>query len=134
LCVAQGQVKIAFITGAGDKIETLLSGLSLQFTTFGGDTATWATQAAPFLSNLTAMKQFDIIFFDCAAAKSSTGEIDLGSNGATIRQNLTSYVAQGGSIYASDWALVFPYYAKVGAFDFLMNGGAPVTQPLQTNL
>ncbi len=134
LCVSQGTVKIAVVTGSGDKIETLLDGLSLTYTTIAGDSASWATTAAPFLTDLTQMKQYDIIFFDCAAAHvSSSGSIDLGSHGNQIHQNLQDYVAQGGSVYASDWALVFAYYADPGAIDFLTNGGGAIVTPLPTN-
>jgi hypothetical protein len=132
LCVAQGAVKIAVVTGAGDKIETLLSNLSLQYTLYQGSGTGWASSGEPFLLSLDAMKAFDIIFFDCAAAKSGSGTIDLGSQGNQIHQNLLDYVAQGGSVYASDWALVFPYYAAPGSLDFLMNGGGAVSTPFST--
>jgi hypothetical protein len=133
LCVAQGAVKIAVITAAGDKIESLLMSLSLQYTLFAGDGTSWASTASPFLSDLTQMKQYDIIFFDCAAAHvSSSGAIDLGTHSAQISQNLAAYVAQGGSIYASDWALVFPLLASPGSFDFLLNGGGAPPLPLPT--
>jgi hypothetical protein len=78
------------------------------------------------------MKTYDIIFFDCAAAKASNSIIDLGSQGGQIHQNLKDYVAQGGSVYASDWALVFPYYAAPGALEFLTNGGQAVSTPFAT--
>jgi hypothetical protein len=133
LCVSQGTVKIAVISGSGDKIENLLSGLSLQYTLINGASSSWSTTAGAFLLDLNQMKQYDIIFFDCAAAhNSSAGTIDLGSQGAQIHQNLNAYVMQGGSVYASDWALVFPYYAAPGAMDFATNSGAQVTTPMAT--
>ena len=42
-------------------------------------------------------------------------------------------VAQGGSLYASDWALLFSVYADPGALDFLLNGCGTVANPQTTN-
>ncbi len=132
LCVAQRAVKIAVITGSGDKIEDLLTQLNLQYTTIGGDSATWASQAEPFLSNLTQMKQYDLIFIDCAAARGAGATIDFGTNAATIESNLHQYVQQGGSIYASDWALLFALYAAPGGFSFQTASPSAIVSPLDT--
>ncbi len=132
LCVAQRQVKIAVVTGAGDKIEDLLTQLNLQYTTIGGDSATWASQAEPFLSNLNQMKQYDLIFFDCAAARGAGATIDFGTNAAQIENNLHAYVQQGGSIYASDWALLFVLYAAPGGFSFMTQSPSALIAPMDT--
>ncbi len=130
LCVAQKAVKIAVVTGAGDKIEDLLTSLNLQFTLFGGDSSTWTSQAEPFLSDLNQMKQYDLIFVDCAAAKKSGTTIDLGSNAALIGQNLHNYVLGGGSVYASDWALIFTLAASPSNFTYATANGAAIGNPL----
>lgn len=130
LCVAQRTVRIAVVTGSGDKIEDLLGALNLQYTLFGGDSSTWTTQAEPFLSNLTQMKQYDLIFVDCAAAKSSGTTIDLGAGAATIEANLAAYVQQGGSVYSSDWALLFTLAAAPSAVRYATQGGGPIANPL----
>ncbi len=134
LCVEQKAVRIAVVTGAGDKIEDLLTSLRLQFTLFGGDTSTWTSEAEPFLSNLTELQKYDLVFIDCAAAKSSGTTIDLGPNSARIKQNLRAYVQAGGSIYSSDWALVFSVAAAPSDIGFLTQGNAPVNNPFNANV
>lgn len=125
LCVAQKQTKIAVVTGAGDRIEDLLTGLSLKFDTFAGDATNWPTTAAPFLSDLQRLKAYDLVFIDCAAAKESgSSTINLGPDATAIQTALHDYVAQGGSLYSSDWALLFPALAFPGKMRFHLNGGA----------
>lgn len=130
LCVAQRTVRIAVVTGAGDKIEDLLTALNLQFTLFGGDSSTWTTQAGPFLSDLAQMKQYDLIFVDCAAAKAGGTTIDLGTSAAAIESNLAAYVRQGGSVYSSDWALLFTLAAAPSAVSYATQGGGAISNPL----
>jgi len=134
LCVAQRTVRIAVVTGSGDKIEDLLGSLNLQYTLIGGDSSTWTTQAEPFLSNLTQMKQYDLIFIDCAAAKSSGTTIDLGASAATIESNLAAYVRQGGSVYSSDWGLLFTLAASPTAVSYATQGGAAISNPLDARV
>ena len=134
LCVAQKTVRIAVVTGAGDRIEDLLTSLRLQFTVFRGDSSTWTTEAEPFLSDLNALKQYDLVFIDCAAAKSSGTTIDLGPNAARIQQNLLAYVQQGGSVYGSDWALIFSLAAAPTGITFATSGGAAVASPFNATV
>lgn len=131
LCVAQKTVRIAVVTGFGDKIEDLLTNLGLTFTLYDGKSG-YATGAAPFLADLAQLKKYDIIFFDCAAARSNNS-IDLGAKASTIQQNLKAYVEGGGSIYASDWALLFAVAANPGGFEFATLSGAGIKNPLSTN-
>jgi hypothetical protein len=131
LCVAQKAVRIAVVTGSGDKIENLLDLLHLQYTRYGGDSSTWTTQAEPFLADLTQMKQYDLIFVDCAAAHTSS-TIDLGSSHAAISANLHQYVLAGGSVYASDWALLFALEAAPSALVYPTNNGQVLGNPLDT--
>ena len=129
LCFRKDELKLAVLTGGGDKIETLLTSLNLSFTTFGAATAAeFAAQGEPFLSDLSKMKAFDVIFIDCAAARAN-GNIDLGRNSAAIVSNLKAFVQQGGSLYASDWAFVFLDLSWAAQFDFLLRTGGPVTSP-----
>jgi hypothetical protein len=130
LCVAQKAVRIAVVTGAGDKIENLLDTLKLTYTLYGGDSSTWTSQAAPFLADLNEMKKYDLIFVDCAAAKTSGTTIDLGTESSTIEANLHAYVLQGGSVYSSDWALLFTLAASPSSFNYATQSGSGVTNPL----
>lgn len=132
LCVAQKTVRIAVVTGPGDQIENLLQTLQLQFTTYAADSASYASSAKPFLLNLQQMEQYDLIFIDCGAAHTN-GQDDFGSSASQIEQNLAAYVANGGSLYASDWALLFALYAHPGSLDFLTRTGSAVTDPLYTH-
>jgi hypothetical protein len=132
LCVQQKAVKIAVVTGSGDKIESLLDTLQLQYTLIAGDGTNWAAHADPFFADLTQMKQYDLIFIDCAAAHSSSGSIDFGSNAATIESNLNAYIKGGGSLYASDWALLFPLYAAPGSFSFVTASPQALIDPMPT--
>jgi hypothetical protein len=132
LCVAQKAAKIAVITGMGDKIETLLTSLTLQYDIFDGTTSGWTGSGAVFLSDLTKMKTYDLIFIDCAAGKTTGLAIDLGPNAATITANLTAYAAAGGSFYTSDWALVFPALSFPTDMQFVLNGATSVTNPFAT--
>ena len=134
LCVAQKTVRIAVVTGAGDKIEDLLTSLRLQFTLFRGDSSTWTTEAEPFLADLNALKQYDLVFIDCAAAKSSGTTIDLGPNAARIQSNLRAYVQQGGSVYGSDWALLFSLAASPSGLNFATTGGAVIASPFNASV
>ena len=134
LCVAQKTVRIAVVTGSGDKIEDLLTSLRLQFTLFRGDSSMWTTEAEPFLADLNALKQYDLVFIDCAAAKSSGNTIDLGPNAARIQANLRAYVQQGGSVYGSDWALLFSIAAAPTTINFATSGGAAINSPFDATV
>jgi hypothetical protein len=134
LCVAQKAVRIAVVTGSGDKIEDLLTALRLQFTLFGGDSSTWTSQAGPFLADLAQLKQYDLIFINCAAAKKGGSTIDLGAHATRVSQNLHDYVLQGGSVYTSDWGLLFAAAASPGSFTFSTRGGAAVSNPFDTSV
>jgi hypothetical protein len=132
MCVKQGATKIAVVTGLGDKIENLLTGLKLNFDTYKGDAANWATDAEPFLADLNRLKAYDIVFVDCAAAKVASNRIDLGPQASVISGNLAAYVQGGGSLYASDWALIFPALAFPGKLTFALDSGT-LTNPLDTS-
>ncbi len=81
--------KIAYVKGSYDKIEDII--LSL------GYTATEITNND--LTNLNTIAQYDIIFLNCGSRKYSTNQALF----PAIDANLAIFVANGGSIYASDW-------------------------------
>jgi hypothetical protein len=130
LCIAQKDVRIAIVDGAGDRIEDLLQGLGLHVTLFHGRSGQWLTDGALFLSDLSWMQQFDIIFIDCAAASAPGSQIDFGPHAQEIEDNLRTYVQQGGSIYASDWSLVFAAYAAPDVLS--AQGVTSLASPLST--
>ncbi|WP_312343472.1 carboxypeptidase-like regulatory domain-containing protein [Chryseobacterium binzhouense] len=81
--------KIAYVKGSFDKIEDIIQNL--------GYTATEITNAD--LANMLTIAQYDIIFLNCGSRKYSTNA----SLYPIIDNNLAIFVANGGSIYASDW-------------------------------
>lgn len=85
--------KIAYIKGAYDKIEDIIQNL--------GYTATEITNAD--LANITTIAQYDIIFLNCGSRNYTLNQ----SIYPAIDANLATFVANGGSIYASDWDVAY---------------------------
>lgn len=81
--------KIAYVKGTYDKIEDIIQIL--------GYNATEITNAD--LANITTIAQYDIIFLNCGSRNYSVNQ----SLYPAIDANLAVFVANGGSIYASDW-------------------------------
>lgn len=81
--------KIAYVKGSYDKIEDIIQTL--------GYTATEITNAD--LANMNTLAQYDIVFLNCGSRKYS----QYASLYPLIETNLGIFVANGGSIYASDW-------------------------------
>lgn len=82
--------KIAYVKGSYDKIEDIIQTL--------GYTATEISNND--LANLTTIAQYDIIFLNCGSRNNYSTNPGLYS---VIDTNLAVFVANGGSIYASDW-------------------------------
>ncbi|GEN76466.1 carboxypeptidase-like regulatory domain-containing protein [Chryseobacterium hagamense] len=82
--------KIAYVKGSYDKIEDII--LSL------GYTATEITNND--LTSLPTLAQYDIIFLNCGSRNNYSSNPALY---AAAEANLAIFVANGGSIYASDW-------------------------------
>ena len=84
------QIKqLAFIPGAYDRIETIII-----------DSLGYAATAISVndLDNLSYMQSFGGIFFDCG----KSGSLD-----SLKYTNISNYLVNGGSIYASDWAIEY---------------------------
>ncbi|WP_066441658.1 carboxypeptidase regulatory-like domain-containing protein [Chryseobacterium sp. CCH4-E10] len=85
--------KIAYVKGTYDKIEDIIQIL--------GYTATEITNND--LANMTTIAQYDIIFLNCGSRSSTTNPALY----TAIDANLAIFVANGGSIYASDWDVAY---------------------------
>ncbi|MEC5171767.1 hypothetical protein [Chryseobacterium nepalense] len=85
--------KIAYVKGTYDKIEDIIQIL--------GYTATEITNND--LANMTIISQYDIIFLNCGSRSSTTNPALY----TAIDANLAIFVANGGSIYASDWDVAY---------------------------
>ncbi|GAA5085100.1 hypothetical protein GCM10023210_05610 [Chryseobacterium ginsengisoli] len=86
--------KIAYVKGTYDKIEDIIQTL--------GYTATEITNND--LANLTTIAQYDIIFLNCGSRNNYSSNPALYN---VIDGNLATFVANGGSIYASDWDVAY---------------------------
>lgn len=95
--------KIAYVKGSYDKIEDIIQTL--------GYNATEITNAD--LANINTIAQYDIIFLNCGSRNYSANQ----SLYPTIDANLAIFVANGGSIYASDWDVSY----LVGGTDYTTN-------------
>ncbi|MCA9570575.1 MAG: hypothetical protein KC656_22190, partial [Myxococcales bacterium] len=105
----QNDVTIMVVEGEWDDIGSVLDTLGLTYDTVDG---TVPGQAASFLTNPTLMGTYDIIFFNCG--------IDDGwmTQQAAVTTNIQSYVAAGGSVYASDYAYWFVEASYPSQIDF----------------
>lgn len=95
--------KIAYVKGTYDKIEDIIQTL--------GYNATEITNAD--LANINTIAQYDIIFLNCGSRNYSVNQ----SLYPAIDANLAIFVANGGSIYASDWDVSY----LVGGTDYTSN-------------
>lgn len=95
--------KIAYLKGSYDKIEDIIQNL--------GYNATLITNAD--LANINTLAQYDIIFLNCGSRNYNANQ----SLYPAIDANLAIFVANGGSIYASDWDVSY----LVGGTDYTSN-------------
>ncbi len=160
ICV-DSNVKLAVIEGAYDKVEDVLSSLNLQYDVMGADQDDFSTPAdevqetIDFLSNVSQTSQYDVLLINCGNLYNRVTDrlfgIELypGSFQAIV-SGLQAFVAQGGSLYVSDWAspffeAAFPnlveFYGDDTAYEAARWGFAPQvinatvsSQALQTTL
>jgi hypothetical protein len=112
LCFGSKAAKLAVITGLGDKIETLLTTLGLEFDLYNGKDAAFSAAGGGkgLLTDPDKLAQYDVVFIDCGAGRNN-GKLDLGSDSQKIGANLKAFVENGGSLYASDWAFLYVHLA-----------------------
>jgi hypothetical protein len=119
-CFPGTAAKIAVITGDWDAIENTLLLLRLHFTKIygaAGEQGSESSSAIAFLTDTAKLMTFDILFLNCSDA----GWPNMQSSSASaIRQNLKAFVAKGGSIYGSDYAL--PYLSETWP-GYILGGG-----------
>lgn len=115
-CIQSHEVRIAVITGTYDSIEHVLDRLGITYDViYGGNADVYGPsnnvgdgyEAYAFLTDTARLAQYDMLFFNCGMNDNWT-RVDR----AGISQNLRDFVANGGSIYASDWA----HFAVEGPF------------------
>lgn len=82
---------IAYVSGSYDSIEDIISSLGYE-----ADAITFSQ-----LSDYSVVSQYDIIFLNCGSISGSI------ANSAAVTSNLAAFVTNGGSLYASDWAVAY---------------------------
>jgi hypothetical protein len=99
---------IAVISGDYDHIEDIIASMGLEYTLYRGTFG--SPEYLTFLRDPVAMAEFDIIFMNCGISQDwyYTARDE-------VRDNIRTFVENGGSIYTSDWAYYFvelPFPAK----------------------
>ncbi len=84
--------RMAYVTGDYDSIQTIITGM--------GYTVDMITNAD--LLDYSVVSQYDIIYLNCGAKQSSST-----ANQQLTDTNLSNFVTNGGSIYASDFAIAY---------------------------
>lgn len=107
-CFEGTAAKIAVITGDWDSIEETLDALKLKYTLIDGiaDDYGSGSEAGNFLSDWSELSQYNILFINCGKS------LETGSSGIS---NLQKFVAQGSSLYASDYGISYIQRAWPGA-------------------
>ncbi|HOD07577.1 MAG TPA: hypothetical protein PKG98_05725 [Myxococcota bacterium] len=121
LCFPGQPARIAVVTGSWDQIEKLLIKLWFKHHQFDGlteDGQTPSSQGSLLLRGQSAktntgkgpyklVDDYDILFLNCGNAT----DLIMNSYGSEVTPVLRAFVEKGGSIYASDYALVYLYMA-----------------------
>lgn len=123
LCFNASAARIAVLTGTPgdemtyDRIEEILDGLGVEYDTFLHEIGLFGpttSAAIDLLMDPDALDEYHILFINCSEYAQQT----LGANALQIGINLSTFVQNGGSLYASDWAYPFAERAWPGAIDF----------------
>jgi hypothetical protein len=130
LCFGARAARIAVVssgspeTGTYDSIQLILDDLGIEYDLFDDTPPLFGgvvTPAAAFLRDPAALGQYHLIFLNC----SEWAWITLyGAGAATATQianNLSAFVHNGGSLYASDWAFAYVERPWPGLIDFVGN-------------
>ena len=122
-------IRVAVVTGSWDSVEDVLDDVGVDpanITIYNGNSGSWVSE---LLDDYTVLSQYDIVFFNC-------GVFDFGFSFETQAiANLQQFVANGGSVYASDQAYDIVEKAWPGSIDFYgsdtMSGKAEYGQSAQ---
>lgn len=108
-------IRVAVVSGSWDRVEDVLDDVGVDpanITMYNGNSSSWV---AELLDDYAVLSQYDIVFFNC-------GVYDFGFSFETQAiTNLQQFVAQGGSVYASDQAYDVVERAWPGSIDFYGN-------------
>jgi len=93
-CLDPDSAHVAVVTGEYDHVAGILNGMGVDYDVYTGTNNTYLE----LLRDPELMSTYDIIFFNCGMSFSWL------SYESEVVANLQAYVADGGSVYASDWA------------------------------
>ena len=113
-CLNPASVKVAVVVGDYDNVGGLLNDLEIPFDSYGH------SNYMNLLTSPELLAEYDIIFFNCGMP------MDWIASRGVVSSNLQDYVADGGSMYASDWAhgiveATFPYAIEFYGDDDILN-------------
>jgi hypothetical protein len=108
----EADIDIAVFKGQFDSIEDVLEGMAIDFDLYPELSS---TESMSLLVDSTALGEYEILFFNCDMALGWTGHQN------EITENLAEYVANGGSLYVSDWSFFVLETTFPDAIDFLGN-------------
>lgn len=83
---------MAYVQGTYDDIQSIVTGLGYTVTPITYDD----------LKVMSTIAQYDVIFLNCGSKPSSNSGGD-----QAVYSNLSAFVSNGGSLYASDWAVAY---------------------------
>ena len=106
-CLDPESVKVAVVMGHYDSIQVLLAEMDVEY-----DAYSEQTYLTDLLLKPETMSEYDIIFFNCGMPMNWLSMRD------EVGSNLSGYVADGGSVYASDWAHNIVEASWPAAIDF----------------
>lgn len=105
-CFDPLQLDVAVVSGDYDNFDRVLDDMG--FANYYLVDGLLASDLSTFLMDLEAMKAYDIIFLNGGFVEENivydVEDGDATAQVAAIQENIRSYVQQGGTIYASDWA------------------------------
>lgn len=105
-----GDIDIAVIQGEFDSIEHVLAEMAIEVDLYPSiDSA----DSVALLRDPNALAEYEILLINCDLALGWTG------HQSEITQNLADYVANGGSLYVSDWSFYVLETTFPEAVDFL---------------
>lgn len=90
-CLDPNSAEVAVVWGEWDQIQNILTTLNVPHTFYGEN------DQADLLEDLNELMRYDVVFLNC-------GFDELLVTSGTGLMNLRTFVAMGGSVYASDWA------------------------------
>jgi hypothetical protein len=120
-CTGTAELNIAVITGSFDELQPLLESLGMTGVRVIDGQA--GSEITDFLTDPTAMSEYDVIFFDGGAREDGviygSGPVD------TVKDDLKSYVQAGGVVFATDWSYDMVEQTWPGELEFYGDDTVP---------